>query len=66
MSVGNFVKSIQNLMRGDSGVNGDTQRIEQMTWMTFLKVYDAKESSLKMFKKFIDKASCAYIMNRHL
>ena len=44
MSVGNFVKSIQNLMRGDSGVNGDAQRIEQMTWLIFLKVYDTKES----------------------
>lgn len=44
MSVSNFVKSIQNFMRGDSGVNGDAQRIEQMTWMIFLKVYDAKES----------------------
>ena len=44
MSVGNFVKSIQNLMRGDSGVNGDAQRIEQMTWLIFLKIYDSKES----------------------
>lgn len=50
-------------MRGNSGVNGDTQRIEQMTWMIFLKVYDAKESSLKMFKKFIDKASYTHIIN---
>lgn len=30
-------------MRGDSGINGDAQRIEQMTWLLFLKVYDAKE-----------------------
>lgn len=43
MSIGNFVKTIQNIMRGDSGVNGDAQRIEQMTWMLFLKVYDTKE-----------------------
>lgn len=43
MSLGNFVKTIQNHMRGDSGINGDAQRIEQMTWMLFLKVYDAKE-----------------------
>ena len=43
MSLGNFVKSIQNIMRGDSGINGDAQRIEQMTWLLFLKVYDAKE-----------------------
>ena len=43
MSLGNFVKTIQNIMRGDSGINGDAQRIEQMTWMLFLKVYDYKE-----------------------
>ena len=43
MSIGNFVKTIQNIMRGDSGINGDAQRIEQMTGLLFLKVYDAKE-----------------------
>jgi type I restriction enzyme M protein len=43
MSIGNFIKTIQNIMRGDSGINGDAQRIEQMTWMLFLKVYDTKE-----------------------
>ena len=43
MSIGNFVKTIQNIMRGDSGINGDAQRIEQMTSLLFLKVYDAKE-----------------------
>jgi len=30
-------------MRNDAGVNGDAQRIEQMVWLLFLKVYDAKE-----------------------
>jgi len=43
MTIGNFIKTIQNIMRGDSGINGDAQRIEQMTWLLFLKVYDAKE-----------------------
>lgn len=43
MNLGNFIKTIQNIMRGDSGINGDAQRIEQMTWLLFLKVYDAKE-----------------------
>ena len=43
MNLGNFVKKIQNIMRGDSGINGDAQRIEQLTWMLFLKFYDAKE-----------------------
>src|ERR1035438_8554681 len=43
MGINNFVKTIQNIMRGDSGINGDAQRIEQMTCLLFLKVYDAKE-----------------------
>jgi len=38
-----FVKNIRNIMRNDAGVNGDAQRIEQIAWMLFLKVYDAKE-----------------------
>ena len=45
MSLGSFVKSIQNIMRGDSGINGDAQRIEQMTWMIFLKIYGSKEEN---------------------
>ena len=45
MAVNNIVKRIQNLMRQDAGVNGDAQRIEQMTWMFFLKVYDTQEET---------------------
>lgn len=43
-SLSNFVKRIRDIMRNDAGINGDAQRIEQMAWMLFLKVYDAKES----------------------
>ena len=45
MCLGNFVRSIQNTMRGDSGINGDAQRIEQMTWILFLKIYDKQEET---------------------
>lgn len=38
-----FVKRIRDIMRNDPGINGDAQRIEQISWMLFLKVYDAKE-----------------------
>lgn len=38
-----FVKRIRDIMRNHAGVNGDAQRIEQIAWMLFLKVYDAKE-----------------------
>lgn len=38
-----FVKKIRDIMRNDAGINGDAQRIEQLAWMLFLKVYDVKE-----------------------
>ena len=45
MAVNNIIKRIQNIMRQDAGINGDAQRIEQMTWMFFLKVYDTQEET---------------------
>ena len=47
-SLSNFVKRIRDIMRNDAGVNGDAQRIEQIAWMIFLKVYDAKEQDWVM------------------
>ena len=44
MALTNFVKNIRNIMRNDAGINGDAQRIEQIAWMLFLKVYDEKEN----------------------
>ncbi len=38
-----FVKRVRDIMRNDAGINGDAQRIEQIAWMLFLKVYDSKE-----------------------
>lgn len=43
MSISNLVKRIQDIMRNDAGVNGDAQRIEQMVWIIFLKIYDNRE-----------------------
>lgn len=42
-NLSSFVKRIRDIMRNDAGINGDAQRIEQIAWMLFLKVYDAKE-----------------------
>ena len=42
-SLTNFVKRLRDIMRNDAGINGDAQRIEQIAWMLFLKVYDEKE-----------------------
>ncbi|MFC0015217.1 MULTISPECIES: class I SAM-dependent DNA methyltransferase [Allobacillus] len=43
MTIQNMIKRIQNIMRQDAGVDGDAQRIAQLVWMLFLKVYDSKE-----------------------
>ena len=42
-NLSSFVKRLRDIMRNDAGINGDAQRIEQIAWMLFLKVYDAKE-----------------------
>jgi type I restriction enzyme M protein len=38
------IKSIQDIMRKDAGVDGDAQRISQLVWMLFLKIFDEKET----------------------
>ena len=57
MALNNFVKSIRNIMRNDAGINGDAQRIEQIAWMLFLKIYDEKENDWEFnetdYKSFI-------------
>ncbi len=57
MALNNFVKRIRNIMRNDAGINGDPQRIEQITWMLFLKIYDEKENDWSFneedYKSFI-------------
>lgn len=49
MALGTLVKRLQNIMRNDAGVSGDAQRIEQMTWLFFLKIYDAKEEEWEVY-----------------
>ena len=44
----NFTRKIQNIMRQDAGINGDAQRIEQLGWILFLKVYDIREDDWKL------------------
>jgi type I restriction enzyme M protein len=48
MSVRNAVKSIQNIMRQDVGVDGDAQRISQLCWMFFLKIIDDQDQELEL------------------
>src|SRR6185437_17130611 len=47
MSVRNVVKSIQDIMRQDVGVDGDAQRISQLCWMFFLKIIDDQDQDLE-------------------
>lgn len=65
MAVNNIVKRIQNIMRQDAGINGDAQRIEQMTWMFFLKVYDTQEETWE-YKAMKEKKSFQSIIPENL
>lgn len=47
MSVRTLVKSIQDIMRKDAGVDGDAQRISQLCWMFFLKIIDDQDHELE-------------------
>jgi type I restriction enzyme M protein len=54
MSVSNIVKSIQDIMRKDAGVDGDAQRIGQMAWLLFLKIFDAQEEELELMNDYYE------------
>jgi type I restriction enzyme M protein len=48
MSLTTLIKSVQDIMRKDAGVDGDAQRISQLCWMLFLKVFDAREEEWEL------------------
>lgn len=50
MNIGTMIKRLQDIMRQDAGINGDAQRIEQIVWLLFLKIYDAKESEWEIYE----------------
>ena len=49
-NVSNIVKSIQDIMRKDAGTYGDAQRLEQLGWMFFLKIFDDREKELELLR----------------
>ena len=51
MSVRTLVKSIQDIMRKDSGVDGDAQRISQLCWLFFLKIIDDQDQELELMRE---------------
>jgi type I restriction enzyme M protein len=50
MSVRNIVKSIQDIMRQDVGVDGDAQRLSQLCWMFFLKIIDDQDQQFEVMQ----------------
>lgn len=52
MTLSTVVKSIQDIMRQDAGVDGDAQRISQIVWMLFLKIFDDKEMERELENDF--------------
>src|ERR1700674_1904531 len=50
MIVRTTVKSIQDIMRQDVGVDGDAQRISQLCWMFFLKIIDDQDQEIELTK----------------
>ncbi len=48
MSISGVIKSIQDIMRKDTGVDGDAQRISQIGWMLFLKIFDDREKEYEL------------------
>src|SRR5438045_6354428 len=51
MIVRTTVKSIQDIMRQDVGVDGDAQRISQLCWMFFLKIIDDQDQELELLDR---------------
>ena len=51
MSVRTVIKSIQDIMRQDTGVDGDAQRISQLCWMFFLKIIDDQDQELELTRE---------------
>lgn len=49
-NVSGIIKSIQDIMRKDVGVDGDAQRISQLVWLFFLKIFDDREQELELIE----------------
>jgi len=50
MSISSTIKSIQDIMRKDVGVDGDAQRLSQLVWLLFLKIFDDRESEWELLQ----------------
>lgn len=50
MSISNTVNTIQDIIRKDAGVDGDAQRISQLVWMIFLKIFEDRETEYELLE----------------
>ncbi|MFA7191758.1 MAG: class I SAM-dependent DNA methyltransferase [Candidatus Paceibacterota bacterium] len=48
MAIQSIIKNIQDIMRKDAGVDGDAQRLSQLVWLLFLKIFDDKEKEYEL------------------
>ena len=53
MSISTTIKTIQDIMRQDAGVDGDAQRISQLTWLLFLKIFDDREQEYELDSGYV-------------
>jgi type I restriction-modification system DNA methylase subunit len=49
-NVSNLIKTIQDILRNDAGVDGDAQRLAQLGWMFFLKIFDDREKEMEVLR----------------
>ena len=52
MALSSLIKTLEDVMRKDAGLNGDAQYIEQITWLLFLKAFDAKEQEWELRRDY--------------
>jgi type I restriction-modification system DNA methylase subunit len=51
MAISTTIKTIQDIMRKDAGVDGDAQRISQLVWMLFLKIFEDREKEYELMEE---------------
>jgi len=64
-NVSGAIKSIQDIMRKDVGVDGDAQRISQLVWMFFLKIFDDREAELELVEDNYQSPLPEHVRWRH-
>jgi type I restriction enzyme M protein len=65
MSARTTVKSIQDIMRKDVGVDGDAQRLSQLCWMFFLKIIDDQDLKLEVMEESYSSPIPTHLQWRH-